>query len=413
MILSHARTGLAVCCAVATIAGFSAAHARQVGPGADLCAEMNRLSPGEELILLPGRYQGPCSVRTGGAAQHPIVIRSADLDRPAVLVYHGRTANVLDIRADNVVIRGLAFESTHPEADGIRIYARSNVVVEDCQFSKLGGIAIVANHNSARGIAVRRNTVKQSRATAMYFGCHDGKRCMIEELLIERNYIHGVNAPVPLIGYGIQVKLNSVARVRDNIVVDTKGPGIMVYGAQNPSKLGIVEKNFVMGSRHSSGIVIGGGPVLVQNNILVHNARAGIATENYGQRDLLRGIAIAHNTAVDNGRGGIVISEKGGIEAVIVNNAGMARADEQIFPVQRNGVEVRGNTDCTHVPCFADVAAHNYSPGPESPLRNGAGDHRFVPTEDYFHTARGRQATVGAVQRSAGPIRFGIKPLAH
>ena len=26
----------------------------------------------------------------------------------------------------------------------------------------------------------------------MYFGCHDGVMCTLDELVIERNYIHGV-----------------------------------------------------------------------------------------------------------------------------------------------------------------------------------------------------------------------------
>ena len=401
------------CAVTVLLIGMTQGYARQIGPEANLCAEMNRLGPGDELVLLPGRYRGPCTISKGGVSERPIVIRSADLDRPAVLVYTGRTANVLDIKADHVVIRGLAFESSDPAADGIRIYARNNVIVEDCRFLKLGGIAVVANHYSARGIIVRRNMVQQSRATAMYFGCHDGRACVIEDLVVERNYIHGVDAPDLMIGYGIQVKLNSAAVIRDNTIVDIKGPGVMIYGSQDPGKLSRVERNYVQGSRHASGIVLGGGPVVVQNNITVRNARAGIEIENYGQRDLLKGIAITHNTAVENTRGGIVVPEKGRVEAMVINNAATARADEKLFPASRNGMEIRGNIDCTHVGCFTDPGANNYSPRTDSPLRSEikTDTARVIPAKDFFEVERGRYPTVGAIQNSAGPVVIGIKPI--
>jgi hypothetical protein len=394
------------------LTGMTRGYGRQIGPEANLCSEMNRLNPGDELVLLPGRYRGPCTISKGGASERPIVVRSADLDRPAVVVYNGRTANVLDIKANHVVIRGLAFESPDPAADGIRMYARNDVVVEDCRFLKLGGIAVVANHYSARGIVVRRNIVQQSRATAMYFGCHDGRACVIEDLLVERNYIHGVDAPDPMIGYGIQVKLNSAAVIRDNIIVDVKGPGVMIYGSHDQGKLSRIERNYVRGSRHASGIVLGGGPVLVQNNIVVRNARGGIEIENYGHRDLLREIAITHNTAVDNTRGAIVVPEKGRVEAILINNAATAHADEKLFPATRNGMEIRGNIDCTHISCFTDPGANNYSPRTDSPLRGDmkTDTARLIPAKDFFEVERGRYPTVGAIQNSAGPVIIGIKP---
>ena len=76
----------------------------------------------------------------------------------------------------------------------------------------------------------------------MYFGCHDGTWCILTDLVVERNYIRGVRASDPEIGYGFQVKLNSVAVIRDNVIVDTKGPGIMVYGAHNLTAVSVIER---------------------------------------------------------------------------------------------------------------------------------------------------------------------------
>src|SRR3989338_946309 len=110
----------------------------EIGPEADLCAEINALAPGGELVLRPGEYRGPCTVRRGGLPAAPTVIRAKALaDRPRI-VYGGTTANVLDVKADHVTIRGLAFGPTQRNVDGIRIFSRAGVTVEDCEFSGLG-----------------------------------------------------------------------------------------------------------------------------------------------------------------------------------------------------------------------------------------------------------------------------------
>jgi len=43
------------------------------------------------------------------------------------------------------------------------------------------------------------------------------------------------------IGYGIQVKLNSIGIIRDDVIINTKGPGIMVYDASDLEKINVVE----------------------------------------------------------------------------------------------------------------------------------------------------------------------------
>ena len=247
-------------------------------------------SPGEELLLQPGDHAGPCTVTRSGVPGAPLVIRAKDPARPPRIVYADRATNVLNIRASHVLVRGLEFGPTQADVDAIRIHSGNDVTVEDCRFVELGGIAIVANSQSLRGLTVRRNEVLRSKGTAMYFGCHDGTACVLSELLIEQNYIGGVTAADAAIGYGIQVKLNSTGTIADNVIVDTKGPGIMVYGARDPSLLSVVERNFVSGSRTSSAIVIGGGPVVLRNNITIASAEAGIGLEDYGRRGLLRGI---------------------------------------------------------------------------------------------------------------------------
>ena len=397
-----------VCAALVLLLGRPiGGAAEEIGPEAAWCGAIHALAPGDELVLRPGEYQGSCTIRRGGAPGAPLIIRAKDPEDPPRIIYLEQRANVLNIYADHVIIRGLQFGPTLRSVDAIRIYTGNDVTVEECRFVEVGGIAVVANHASVRKVTVRRNEIVRSKATALYFGCHDGFGCTASELLIEQNYIHDVRAPDPEIGYGMEIKLGSTAIIRDNVVVNTKGPGIMVYGARELGRESIVERNFVAGSRNSSAIVVGGGPAIVRNNVAVTSAEAGIALENYGKRGLLRGIVVAHNTVYGNDKAGILVPDEGRLEAAIVNNAAHARSGTPVFPTGRVGVLQLGNVDCTWVVCFVDPDKRNFSP-----LVVGAGSFLggpWIPQDDYFGRRRGVPPTVGAIEQPGGPIPLGMK----
>ena len=300
------------------------------------------------------------------------------------------------------------FGPTKPDIDAVRIYAGSDITIEDCRFQGIGGIAVVANHASSARVVVRRNEIIQSRATAMYFGCHDGIHCTASDLLIERNYIRGVEATESEVGYGIQVKVNSTATIRDNVIVDTKGPGIMVYGASDLSRISLVERNFVAGSRTSSAIVLGGGPAIVRNNVVTTSGEAGIGLEDYQRRGLLRGVVVAHNTIYANARGGILVPAQGLLDVKIVNNAAHARAGTPPFPARRPGILSLGNVDCSALPCFTDPDQRDFSP---LAIRRGSlVAEPWIPPDDYFGRRRDIPPTAGALETPARPILPGIKP---
>src|SRR4029453_836620 len=236
--------------------------AREIRAGNNYCQEINDPESGNDLVLEPGEYKGPCKILRGGEVGDPLVIRALDASNPPRIHYDGSHGNVFEIYAGNITIKGLEFGATKREVDGIRIFSGHSIIIEDCKFSEMGGIVVVANHASVRQLTVRRNHIVNSRSTAMYFGCHDAS-CVMSDLLIEKNFISGVSAPDPQIGYGVQFKLNSSGVVRENVIIDSKGPGIMVYGATDSNAISIVERNFVSGSRTSAGIVVGGGPARV------------------------------------------------------------------------------------------------------------------------------------------------------
>lgn len=413
---AETRARLAIL-ALALAAGWATvpppAGAMEIGPEDDFCAAANALPPGGELVLRPGDYRGPCTILKGGSAGAPVVIRAADLEHRPHLVYTGRLANVLDIKADHVTIRGLAFGPTSRDADGIRVFSRADVVIEDCTFTEVGGIAVAATHTTIRGLVVRRNRIERSASTGMYFGCHEGAQCVVSGLVVERNFIRTIRAIEPEIGYGLQVKLNSSGVIRDNVIVDTKGPGIMVYGSRDLLSRTVVERNFVMGSQTSAGIVVGGGPVLVRNNISIQNRGAGIGLEDYHGRGLLRSIVIGHNTLYRNGEGGVTMApEARPRDVAIVNNAVHTRHAAPALPAGRMDVELAGNVDCTWALCFANPEILDFS-AVEGSLLRGPGSMRgadWVPADDYFGTRRTLPPVRGAIQAGSGPIDVGPKP---
>jgi hypothetical protein len=319
---------------------------------------------------------------------------------------------VFEVRASHVTIRGLEFGPTQSDVDAVRIFGGTDVTIEDCRFTQLGGIAVVANHSSVQRLVVSHNVIRESQATAMYFGCHDGEGCTVTRLVVEGNFIEGVTAPDPEIGYGIQVKVNSTGIIRNNIVMNTKGPGIMVYGSRNSSSASLVERNVVIGSRTSSGIVVGGGPAVVRNNIVASNEQAGIGLEDYQKRGLLRAVAVTSNTAYKNGAGGITVPETGISGVTIVNNATHLGGGPRAYPASQTGLRMAGNLDCAKIPCFANPDQKDFSPYAGSPLNRAGvlvGD-AWMPREDFFGVLRSVPPTAGAIERPSGPLTLTPPP---
>ena len=377
-------------------------HAREIRPEDELCRAINDPASGEEIILLTGVYHGPCRIRRGGTAERPLVIRAKNVDARPRIAYDGQTANVFEVRADHVVVMGLSFGPTRQNIDGIRIRANNDVSVVDCEFSNMGGIAVVANQSNLHGLRVKSNVVRKSNATAMYFGCHDGKSCQLADVIIENNLIDGVSAADNEVGYGIQVKLNSPSIIRDNVITDTKGPGIMVYGGREVSEESLIERNFVSGSRTSSGIVVGGGPAVVRNNIAVANSQAGIALQDYGQWGLLRGIKAGFNTVFGNENGGIIAPTSKVSESVLAGNVGVSVSGAPVFPSRQDGLAAEDNLICDKS-CFVDVENKDFSAAKDSLLEHRRVGYTagWLPGDDYFSQRRKNPPKPGAAE-SAG-----------
>jgi len=412
-----------VCWSVLLVAGAgpglgppAQAETIRVGPSDDWCRAINRAGPGDRVLLAPGRYARPCEVRASGAPGRPLVIASANPGpgRRAALRYAGRGSNVIDLRGvRHVVIRALDFAHTREAVDAVKIHRSSDVTVEGCRFEDIGGISVSAVSGSSRRITVRDNVLRDLRATGMYFGCHDGEGCQASEIVVERNLIRGVDAPEGAVGYGVQVKLNSEALIRDNTVYDTKGPGIMVYGSNRGGPPSVVEGNYVAGSRRDGGIVVGGGPAVVRNNVAAGNARAGILAQDYQQRGLQSRVWIVHNTVLDNAEAGIwVQSWSPGAGNVLANNAIAPSGEGLAMRPEAPEGTVQGNVLCwAPTGCFVEVGQPPYDlrprPGGALASAGGVGEEPWRPETDFMGRPRGRPADAGALEWAAGGLVLG------
>src|SRR5580704_17564846 len=123
------RTIRVTALAIVTVAALAVpvrAATIELGPDGDLCGALRRVEAGDEVVLQAGEYRGGCAVRRGGLPNAPLVIRAADPEHPPRLTHPG-LVNMLEIRASDVVVRGLAFGPTIADADGVRIFGGERI----------------------------------------------------------------------------------------------------------------------------------------------------------------------------------------------------------------------------------------------------------------------------------------------
>jgi hypothetical protein len=381
----------------------------EVGSSDPWCNTINSAFPGDEIVFLPGSYTTPCWVTARGTPESPILIRSQSEapSQRAVFAYSGSTSNVLELRnAVYLVLRGFAFAQTQSGVDAIKIRQVTDIIIERNTFTGIGGISISANDsgtNVAR-ITIRQNIFKDLRSTGLYLGCQEGN-CKVTELVIEGNLIDGVTSSD--VGYGLQIKLNSYGTVRDNTVYRTKGPGIMVYGSNSGDPPSLIEGNYVEGSQTDGGIVVGGGPAIIRNNVVVGNAYGGISAQNYGGRGLQQNVWIVHNTSLNNSDSGINVQGwTAGSGNVIAYNAILPLSGTLGLRPSSPAGTIVGNVSCTTAAsCFINATTLPYDLWPTltSPLLNTAGNgpEPWRPTDDFMGIPRGNAADVGAFERSS------------
>ena len=409
------RPGLSIP-AVLTLAGLLAAPSRAraailpIMPGDDFCdAINNQASAGDEVVLAAGEHPGPCAITNGGAEGSPIILRGEDPLDPPHIVYNGNSSNVIDVEADHVTLADLWFGPTNDAIDAIKIKQGSHVTVERCEFDAIGGVSISANSGGTyEDIVIRQNHFHGLQATGIYLGCHSGMAsCEALDVVVERNLIDFVDSAN--VGYGLEIKLDSYGVVRDNVINDTKGPGIEIFGSTDPARKSVVERNLVIGSRNNATLEVGGGPALVRNNVVIGGDYAGLYVYDFGN-DVVRDIQVVGNTVVGDAGPAIRISAwAAGDDLELSGNAAWQMAGGgPALPDPIPDIPMLDNVDCVDPDaCWSGAVNWNFWPAGGGPLEDAAGAPSVAPplTDDFCGQERDEPHEVGAFERTqdSGP----------
>lgn len=238
-------------------------------PGDNFRAIITQMQPGDELVFHEGEYRESYYQSTYGYNTLLYLDRSGLPDKPLVFRGYGKgekrpvfiydipRANLCEVRGNNIEIRFMEFQPLVGRARGICIVGstsppRSNILIEDCVFR--GSIANSIDANSGNSvydnIRVLNNSFLDIEYTGLYIGEHSGTSS-VTNFVFAGNYLDAskVNNP-SIVGYGMELKLNvKGAIVTYNIMLNTQGPGIMVYGTTsgNLADANIIDGNIITG----------------------------------------------------------------------------------------------------------------------------------------------------------------------
>lgn len=290
----------------------------EVGPGDDLVRAVATLEPGEELLLRGGRYRFDENVTliARGTVGQPITIRAKPGERPVIEQATDRH-NVVDIRSSShLILRGLEFTGG---SHGIRLIDSSFVTIEECEVYETGDVAISANAGGTyEGLKFLRNHIHHTNGTGegLYLGCNLDE-CRVINSVIESNYIHHTNRWGVTQGDGIEIKEGSFGNViRDNVVHDTKYPGILLFGTVGNGPANVVERNVIWGVDDNTMQIA--ADAVVRNNIILGN----VSLQPH-QSASPSNISFVNNTVISRSTGLAVRGVSGSV--LIANNAIYAR----------------------------------------------------------------------------------------
>jgi len=159
--------------------------------------------------------------------------------------------------------------------------------------------------------------------------------------IVGGNYIHDLNGPKISQGDGIEIKDGSYNNVvRDNVIHDTKYPGVIVYGTDGKAP-NIVERNVIWNSGDHG--IQAAAEAIIRNNVTFNNRCDGIHSHHHQSAEV-GNLQILHNTVVCKPGGtGIRISAKRLVGPVVIAN---------------NAVYAVGNGQALRLP-DADVAGRS------------------------------------------------------
>ncbi len=236
-------------------------------PWRSLQRALDRLDPGETLLVREGTYTDWVVIRRSGTAQERITVAAYPGERPVV---RGR----LRITGAYVTVRGFEFLGGGPTNDREVL-----VYVDGGDHFRLSGSELTGSARSAIFLGSGADDARILRNWIHHNGTHD-------------DYDHGI--------YWAE---GSGGRIANNLIEENRAFGIQIY----PDADGIVVANNTILGNGRSAIIVGGEPgqaaerIVVANNLLVGNEEYGI--RSYWGGRVGEGNLVTSNLAYSNGAG--------------------------------------------------------------------------------------------------------------
>jgi hypothetical protein len=326
-------------------AGLTPASAAviQIGPGDNLQAAVNALSPGDILLLDDGTYtlSSRFSIQKTGTASAPVTIRAAPGATP-VITFVNASQNVINVE-HSAHVRLIGLEVTGG-SHGIRILDSDFITVDRCHIHDTADVGLSANVGGGtyEGLRLSRNHIHHTNGTGegMYLGCNYDA-CRLFGSTIEGNYIHHTNSAGVTQGDGIELKEGSHDNViANNVIHDTGYPCIITYSAAANGGPNTIEGNLLWGCGDHA--IQSAADARIRNNIILGAVYDGIRCQPH-QNGTPSNLEIVHNTVLSPADNTIRVSGITG-PVVVANNAVYAASGDAIrVDGDLSGVSISGN----------------------------------------------------------------------
>ena len=294
---------------------------------------MYALKPGDTLLFHEGRYGNllPLLEEGGVSRNNSQVYLSGEPGKPITIKGYGNGEARPVITSDGVTnhdlwtiygsyidISYMMFTEATGWAVGLTRMTKTeadtglitDISIKDCVFDSNWDCGIAANWSwyHYNNITIENNVFKNPFYTYVYIGQADG-RAWGDNVVVRNNFfVGGPNYRPDSTGYALEYKKNvNNSLVENNLVIDMKGPGIAVYGADTTDEFGatdvkpnILRNNLVLGS--GEGINALGGPVRMYQNVAFENEYMGIRVQQRSsQTAVRRDMQVYGNTSGYNG----------------------------------------------------------------------------------------------------------------
>ncbi len=346
--------------------------------GGAWCAVAQAAAPGDTILLGPGTHTSACVLEQSGLEGSPITLASADPTVPARLSPTDGSATILELGGGHWRVEGLVLGPHAAGQAGVRLRGdaggqSAGVELIDNLLEDLGGDGIVAGDAgvSYADLVISGNRLRRLGGVGVNLGCAAGSvDCQVRDALIEANFIEDTGLSGA--GVGLRVYRDSSGRLLRNVLRRSPGANVELYGgleALPADGLGAVlvrfEANRVGPPTSGAALRVFGGPVLVQNNVVIGGSEGGILAGPAADPADIDRIYLLGNSLV--GIGGDALRLLGwelGGDLALQNNAVLQedRLGEGL-PSPGGAVAVGGNLSCASAAaCFADRAELDFSP---------------------------------------------------